>query len=239
MNQVNSVVPGSSVDAGLMAMKFNKRAGAASSSAMRRSMDRAMRIAGRKHNPIAANSADIVPWWWYDRLTTAVAVTSATEYDFFTVPIGGTKYKQDTNLEQVSRMNDPQHFNCTALKFYFASNMLKVDIDTLMNTYYMEFWIGGKVYAEGPLQLYPGGAGLSGVSAVSGQTTFTNGVPNPLAVVDFRMGDNPIGHHILQGQSFKVKVLTNAGFTTATTAAGGFGINLMCILEGILSRGVQ
>lgn len=203
-------------------------------------IERAIRTKNKNRNvnPIEEGRADIVPWIWYDRLTTAANTTTAVEYDFFTVPIGGTKFKQDTNMQQVMVLPQPQHFNCTSLQFYFSSRMLAVDIGTLMDTYYCEFWIGNKVYAEGPLSQFPGGAGLAGATTQTNVGVFSNGLPSPNAVVDFRIGDNPIGHHILQGQSFQVKVLSNAGFTTSA-ASGAIGLNLLTVLEGVLSRGVQ
>lgn len=206
-------------------------------------LKRAMRLSNknREANPIEEGRADIVPWVFYDRLTTAANTTTAVEYDFFTTPIGGTKFRQDTNLQQVSQLPNPQHFNCTSLQCYFSSQMTSVDIGKMLDTYYLEFWIGDKVYAQGPLSQFPGGAGISGVSTQTSIGVFSNGFPSPNAVVDFRMGDNPIGHHILQGQNFFVKVLTNAGYTTqATTAvASAIGLNLLVVLDGVLSRSVQ
>lgn len=203
-------------------------------------IERAIRQSAKKRNtnPIEEGRADIVPWILYNRLTTAAGTTTSVEYDFFTTPIGGTTYKQDTNLSQVSTLEQPQHFNTTSLQMYFSSRMLANDIGTFLDTYYCEFWIGGKVYAEGPLSQFPGGSGLAGFTTQTNVGAFSNGLPSPLAVVDFRIGDNPIGHHILQGQSFKVKVITNAGFATSTNT-GAIGLNLLCVLEGVLSRGVQ
>ena len=203
-------------------------------------IERAIRLKnkGRNSNPIEEGRADIVPWIFYDRLFTAANTTTAVEYDFFTQPISGTKFKQDTNLDQVSVLAQPQHFNTTSLQFYFSSRMFAVEIGTLLDTYYCEFWIGNKVYAEGPLSQFPGGSGLQGFTTQTNVGAFSNGLPSPLAVIDFRIGDNPIGHHILQGQTFKVKVITSAGFTTSNLS-GAIGLNLLCVLEGVLSRGVQ
>ena len=204
---------------------------------------RAMRLSNknRDSNPIEEGRADIVPWIFYDRLFTASNTTTAVEYDFYTNPQSGTKFKQDTNMEQVSVLPQPQHFNTTSLQMYFSSQMLVNDIGKFLDTYYLEFWIGNKVYAEGPLSQFPGGSGLQGFTTQTNTGAFSNGIPSPLAVVDFRIGDNPIGHHILQGQSFKVKVITSAGFTTTATAVNpnAIGLSLLCVLEGVLSRGVQ
>jgi hypothetical protein len=206
-------------------------------------IERAMRVgnAARLNNPIEEGRADIVPWYLYDRQFTAAAATTAVEYDYFTTPIGGSKTRQDTNMTQVQQLPNPQHFNCTSLQFYFSSRMNAVDTGTFLDTYYCEFWIGDKIYAQGPLSKFPAGAGLSGFAATTASTTtitaMSNGFPSPVAVVDFRMGNNPIGHHILQGQNFQVKVLTNAGFSLA--AGPAIGLNLLVVLEGVLSRSVQ
>lgn len=206
-------------------------------------IERAIRLSNkqRSDNPIEEGRADIVPWIFYDRLFTASNTTTSVEYDFFTQPISGTKFKQDTNLDQVSVLAQPQHFNTTSLQMYFSSQMLVADIGKFLDTYYLEFWIGNKVYAEGPPSQFPGGSGLQGFTTQTNTGAFSNGIPSPLAVVDFRIGDNPIGHHILQGQTFKVKVITSAGFTTTPTTSNpnAIGISLLCVLEGVLSRGVQ
>jgi hypothetical protein len=205
-------------------------------------IERLMRTGNRKQNPIEPNKADILPWYLYDEINVPSGTTTGTEVDFFSVPIGGTQFttvktKQQTNLEEVSKLSAPKHFNTTSLQIYFQASMLKADIDSALNNFWLEFWISDKIYAEGPLFKFPGGAGLSGATAVSGQSIWSNGLPSPIAVVDFRMGDNPIGHHILQGQTFRVKILGTA--FTPSSATGGVGLNFYCILEGILSRGVQ
>lgn len=230
-----------------IAAGYSKKSARAQQKQMINGIHRHMRLSGRGRvgNPIEPNKADILPWYLYDEINVAVNTAVGPEQDFFSVPIGGTqntitKTKQQTNMEQVSQLPAPQHFNCSALEIFFATNMLKTDIDSVLNNYYLEFWIGQKIYAEGPLFKFPGGAGLSGTSQQSGQQSWSNGIANPMAIVDFRMGDNPIGHHILQGQNFKVKILGTT-FTTVNSSANpaGTGLNFWCVLEGILSRGVQ
>lgn len=228
---------GRSLDETGLAMAVNQKL---KGKASRKDIEQAMRVGAKNRNvnPIEEGRADIVPWIVYDRLTTASNTATAVEYDFFTTPQSGTKTKQDTNMQQVMTLAQPQHFNCTSLQFYFSSRTMAVDIGTFLDTYYCEFVIGTKVYAEGPLSQFPGGAGVNGATTQTNVGVLSNGFPSPLAVVDFRIGDNPIGHHILQGQSFQVKVISSAGFTTSSLS-GAIGLNLLCVLEGVLSRGVQ
>ena|ERR1700722_12944444 len=226
-----------SLEATGRAMRLNQKLKGKASEA---DLKRAMRISNknRNQNPIEEGRADIVPWLLYDRLFTSAATATSVEYDFFTTPIGGAKYQQDTNLTQVQQLPNPQHFNCTSLQMYFSSQMIASDIGKFLDTYYLQFWIGDKVYAQGPLSMFPGGGGITGFTTATNTSIYSNGIPSPHAVVDFRMGDNPIGHHILQGQNFVVKVLTNAGFTTSATS-GAIGLSLLCVLNGVLSRSVQ
>ena len=185
--------------------------------------------------PVQVNQADIVKWFLYDRLLTAAGANTLAEYRFFTVPIGGAKTKAMTNLEQVSQLTAPDWMVIDTLGFYFSSDMTKVDVDTFLNTYYMELWLGGgKIYAEGPLFMYPSGAGLTGVATINNVAAYAVGVPNPLAVRDLRV--NGVGIQLLQGETIMVKVI---GTPFALAAGPSIGLNLTCLLDGTKSRAVR
>ena len=202
----------------------------------------------RRNNPIAANQADIVYWVLYDRWFIAAGQPMPAMFKFFNVPQGQnittggstyTKSKQDTNLTQVSTLEAPQWMNTIGLGVFFGSNMVKDDIDGIINTNYLEYWVTAKVYAEGPLQLFPAGVGIAGMTDQSNQASWTNGVAKNNNVFDLRlpaginlgMGTddqgNPVsittdglmGITILQSQTFNVTVKSdapagNAFFTT-------------------------
>ena len=209
----------------------------------------------RSKNPIAPNQADLVNWIIYDRWTVAAATTTPSQFKFFTQPIGtNSKTKTDTNMEQVQRLPDPQWANVIGVGFYLASTMGKVDIDALLNGYYHEFWVSQKVYAEGPIQCFPGASGLAASFATTAALTgpgagvLTNGVARTDNFFDARLPaglqlpgmvtDGLIGITILQGQSFHVDMNSPAG-TFSTAAGPAVGVNVMCYLYSILSRGVQ
>jgi hypothetical protein len=211
----------------------------------------------RAANPIAANQADLVNWPLYDRITASAGATTSASLTFFQVPIGTSgKTKSDTNLEQVSRLPDPQFYNATQIGFAFAPTMILPDIIAFLNAYYFEFWVGEKRYMEGPLQLAPSGTGVQGTSNITAaitQQTWTNGYPMGQSVMfDLRLpmgfslgsyqADGQTGITILQGQTFTVRLFAGSGTgitLTASGATGGTGLNLQCFLLGILSRGVQ
>lgn len=211
----------------------------------------------RGANPIAPNQADLVNFVLYDRLTAAAGATVSAQLTFFQQPIGtGGKSKTDTNLTQVSRLEDPQFFNATQIGFFFAPTMILPDIIAFLNSVYCEFWVGQKVYFEGPLQTAPSGAGVQGTSNITAaitQQTWSNGWPAGQSVMfDLRLpqgfslgnfvADGQTGITILQGQTFTIKLIAGSGTgitLTASGGTGGTGLNVMAYLFGILSRGVQ
>lgn len=194
------------------------------------------RTVGRRRNPIMPDWTDIQPWHFYDRLTTAVATAMAADQLFFTTPLSATKTKLDTNLKQAGRLPDPKHFLVTAMRFIFDSRMLLSDIQQIIGNFFIEFTIGDKIYAEGHFDLFPGGAGIYGMTTRTAEATWANGYPDPMAVDQW---GSDRGIHILQGQTFDVKARTPNTVTTATAAAGGTGSNIRCVLDGILYREVQ
>lgn len=191
----------------------------------------------RVQNPVVPNMADRQAWMLYDRLKVAASTAISSPYTFFQNGTGtGTppKPKEDTNLIQSGRLEDPQRFFVTALRFVFSSDMYLADMFLFQKNYYAEFWIGSKIYQEGPLPLFPGGAGTWGATTRSDQSVFGNGVPDPRSIN--LLGEE--GIWILQGQQFRVEIKTSATGTTSS-ASGAPGINILCVLDGILYRQVQ
>ena len=206
---------------------------------------------GRNQNPIVPGVADLVNWFYYDTaVTIAAGAATAAQYMFYTTPIGGTKTKTQTNMEQVSRLPDPYVFNATHLGLYFGSNMNKLDIDLLLANGYIEFRVGDKVYAEGPMQFFPGGAGLTGSGNIASTSAWVNGQPQLGNMFDMRLPgglqlgggnttDGNTGISILQGQTFKVTLYFPTQPTMTASGGGGVGASITCNLYGQLSRTSQ
>ena len=221
----------------------------------------------RKQNPISPNQADYVNWVLYDRITFAQAAVVPQLTRLFVIPLGsGGKTKVDTNLEQVGVLTAPQWFNCTGVSIYMNPNAAPIDIYNFMSTEYMEFWVSSKVYAEGPLDVYPqsggpvsSGWGTVAAAATTYETNTTNGWASIHNMYDVRLpaglplgsdsagnaviADGMIGITILQSQTFNIQLKADGGGATmAATAAipiSGIGLTVGARLHGILSRGVQ
>lgn len=221
-------------------------------------------LRGRKqhnlHNPIVPNMADYVNWILYDRLVTAAGGTIPTTTGLFTIPIGqSSKTKVDTNLDLVSQLPQPYWMNATHLGFYFNPNTLELDVNNLLTQSYMEFWVNNKIYLEGPLQCFQGGAGIYGNTAQTGSAILSNGVPNGNSnMYDLRLpaglnlgtvngapltSDGLTGITILQSQLFKVLIQLPGGALTLTannaTPTPGTGLTIQAFLHGHLSRSVS
>ena len=216
---------------------------------------RAAKRRARAENPIAPNQADIVKWILYDRFQFAAGTVVPNNFKFFTAPIGqGGKTKVDTNMEQVQRLADPLWFNTEGVGFFFNPQNDVADQANFMATEYMEFWVGQKVYSEGPIQCFPGGAGIWAAVGAAGTSASSNGEPRTDNVYDVRLPagihlgtdtagnaivtDGLIGITILQGQQFRVEMNAPAG-GASLQATPATGLTVMCYLFGILSRGVQ
>lgn len=195
--------------------------------------------------------ADIIdrgPWLFYDRLTTAAGQATQQLYAFFTVGISNTKTMSDTNLT-LNRLSPPQAFSVQSVGFIFGASMLLADVTALIKNYYHEFKILSKVYSQGPLDLFPGGAGLAGSVSTNSATAaqvqwLNNGLPTLTAAR--RFPDYP---RIIPAEvPFVVNVNAGAGtfnLNAAVAAVAGAGtpayggLDLRTVLDGILDREVQ
>jgi hypothetical protein len=223
------------------------------------------RARSRRSNPIVPNMADYVNWVLYDRIIYAAGATIPQLFKLFVAPIGsGTKTKVDTNLELVSSLPAPQWYNVTGISLFFNSNVAPVDAVSFLNTTYMEFWVSQKVYAEGPVDVFPSSGGLfmqNSTNLTAGSAAYVtntnNGWPSYHNMWDTRLpaglalgtsggqnvvADGIIGITILQSQTFNMQFKADGGGITlaagGATPIAGTGITVSARLHGILSRGV-
>src|SRR5579863_442959 len=199
-------------------------------------------------NVFMQDVVDRGPWLFYDRLQTAQNTNTQATYAFFNTPQGtGAKTKSDTNMVQGNRLPPPQAFSMQHIGFIFATTMLFADIAGFIKNYYFELKIGTKVFAEGPLHLFPGGAGLSGALATNHATTamlqiVNNGDPSLLATR--RFPDYPriipanvfFGLNVISGAS-TVALAAQVASTVISPVYGG--LDLMAVIDGVYDREVQ
>lgn len=212
---------------------------------------RAGALTPRGLEAVAAGMIDVQQMPLYDRVIIAAGVATTNPIQFFTVPIGsgngisGVKQIWDTNLTQASRLEAPRSFLIRAVRFYVEPDIALADLTALYKNYVLNLIVGEKTYQLAPIWFFPqGGGAYSGGNLSTARLASTvqeqfnaNGRPDPNAI---NIIAENLGIKIEQGENFRVELQGNT-FTPA--AAGGTtfgqGLNMRCVLDGVLSRQVQ
>lgn len=171
----------------------------------------------------------------YDTVTIAAAgVLSSTTASFFSnVGPGSGKTVAQTNLGQNRRLTAPEAFSVFSYRLRIAENVLLADMLTVYNLFAFQFYLGQKYYQRGPVWNYNAGGGINAMTTRTDSSIYTNGTPSReamhrLAVV-LVIGNQAEFYGDLAGDS---QTLTAA-------AAGGTGLRITCLLDGLYARGVQ
>ncbi len=200
----------------------------------------AQQAQGRNTNSIMEGWIDRGPWQYWDTAITFTGVQLAQTYSLFSIPIGAVNpfngnvanTKLITNMRAVNNFPPPRCLLLNAIQFYFSSQMIKSDIDLVLDGSYFEFKIDDKIFHEGQLYNYAGGAGLMGVSTQNGEEAWTNGFPAPQATR--RMDD--WSKYIAPLQSFYLNLYFPG---TPPTMTGPLGLYMKVTLDGLTDRSVQ
>lgn len=202
---------------------------------------------GKNTNSIMAGWVDRGPWQYWDTVDNGAGTTPGApgqpvpaQYQLFSVPIGAqnpltglTKTKLETNMTRQNQFPPPRCLLLVAVGFYFSSRMLKSDIDLILDGSYMEFRIDDKIFHEGQLWEFPGGAGLWGVTTNNGESVYTNGLPSPV----YQRRYDDWAKYIAPLQQFSLVI--NFPGTPPTMSSLGIGAYFVCPLDGLTDRSVQ
>ena len=197
---------------------------------------------GKNTNSIMAGWVDRGPWQYWDTITAGAGTVLAQTYSPFSVPIGAqnpltgtTKTKLQTNMVRGNQFPPPRCLLLISIGFYFASNVPKSDIDNILTSCYMQFKIDDKIFNEGLLQLFPAGAGLSGVTTQNGESVYTNGMPAPCYTRRY----DAWSKYIAPLQQFSMEVIFENPPTLSGTVDVDPGLNMLILLDGLTDRSVQ
>lgn len=195
---------------------------------------------GKNTNSIMAGWVDRGPWQYWDTITGAAGVALANSYSPFSVQIGAqnpltgaTKTKLETNMVRGNQFPPPRCLLLIQIGFYFSSRMLKPDIDKVLDNCWMEFRIDDKIFHEGQLWQFPGGAGLMGVSTQTGESVYTLGIPSPCYTRRY----DAWSKYIAPLQQFSMLIQFQG--TPPTMSSVGPGLYLPVYLDGLTDRSVQ
>lgn len=188
--------------------------------------------------PIEYGYADILTNVQWDtlRFEAGTRIAPNMSYKLFTKPVAYEKTFLDTSMYRINRLPEPQHMNVTHSQVAFGALNHPDDNAAFRSAAYYEFIIGQKCFDKAPLARFT--KELSSVEdfallAQEAAFAITEGAQLIGNHVEYRIGDNSIGHHILQGQSFGVTL------TIDETIIFKQPFKFVFMLEGVLSRSVQ
>jgi len=169
----------------------------------------------------------------YDTITYAASGTiNPTNSQFFTnvESTSGKTYAQ-TNMTQNGKLDAPEAFSVFGVRLNWSEDILRSDLQTLINSWAFEFWLGKKEYQRANLRHFSSGMGISGYTTKTAESFYTNGVPG-------RGSMNMLAVKLVIANQMSFYAFLS-GNTSQTLSASGNGLILLCELVGLYARGVQ
>lgn len=160
----------------------------------------------------------------YDTLIVAAGTLT---YRFFTVPVSGAKSRLFTNMTNQGVLASPQSFLVYAVRI-ILKEATSAQADAFINRTRAVFKVGEKEALVAPACLFSAGAGLYSNTAVATDRA-QNGDVNSRSIWTL---DKPV--QIGVNQSFYLDILYDVAPSTAEA-----GFYVLCVLDGVLTRGVQ
>lgn len=142
-------------------------------------------MAARDINSIMAGWVDRGPWQYWDTVRQAPSTALLAQYSPFSIPIGTqdpfssiAKTKLITNMVRGNNFPPPRCLVIMQVGFLFSPQMVKPDVDLVMDNAFIEVRIDDKIFFEGQIWQFPAGVGEAGFTTQTGQSAITNGFPS-------------------------------------------------------------
>lgn len=168
----------------------------------------------------------------YDTITYAASAQITTPNSQFFTNVGsqsGKSYVQ-TNMTQSQTLIAPEAFSVFGIRLYWDSTVLRADLNSILQGFVYEFWLGQKYYQRAPIPHFSAGMGISGFTTKTTESVYTNGTP-------LREGMHKLAIPLVIANQMKFYgQLVGSNFTLS---ASGSGLIMICELVGLYARGVQ
>jgi hypothetical protein len=181
-----------------------------------------------------SNQLDVQDTPVYDTITYAAGNTINTPNSQWFSNVGalsGKTYAQ-TNMSQTQKLDAPEAFSVFAVRLGFSEDILRSDLQTLLNSWAYEFWLGQKNYQRANIRHFASGWGISGYTTKTSESFYTNGLPSMQAVHGLAV------KLVIANQMTFYAQLTNGG-TPQVLSSSGNGLIFVNELVGLYARGVQ
>lgn len=181
-----------------------------------------------------SNQLDVQDTPVYDTITYAAAATINTpNSQFFSNVVQATSGKTaaQTNMSQTQKLDAPEAFSVFGIRVGWSEDVLRSDLQTLLNSWAYAFYLGQKWYQRANIRHFASGWGIAGFSTRTSESVYTNGWQSRDA-----MHLLAVKLVIANQMSFYAQL---EGAVQQVLNAGGTGLILVNELVGLYARGVQ
>lgn len=169
-----------------------------------------------------------------DTYTAGATINTPNSQFFSNVESGAGKTYAQTNMQENRRLAAPEAFSVFGVRLGWSEDILRADLQTFLNSWAYEFWLGQKNYQRANVRHFSSGWGIAGYTTRSSESFYTNGSPGRGS-----MNMVMVKLVIANQMSFYGQLNGAQSQTLATTANNGNGLILLNELVGLYARGVQ
>lgn len=182
---------------------------------------------------LISNQLDVQDTPIYDTITfTAGQTITPTNSVFFqNVEAGSGKTPAQTNMDVNGRLDAPEAFSVFGIRLGFSEDILRSDLQTLLNSWAFQFQMLKKPYSQANIRHYSAGWGITGYTTRTAESFYTNGMPGRGS-----MNLLSVKLVIANQQTFQAQLI---GAASQVLSSSGSGLILICELVGLYARGVQ
>lgn len=180
-----------------------------------------------------SNQLDVEDTPVYDTVTyTAGQTITQINASWFTNVEGpsGKGFAQ-TNMDTNGRLDAPEAFSVFGVRFNWSEGILRSDLQTFVDSWAFEFWLGKKNYQRANIRHFSSGMGISGYTTKTSESFYTNGLPGRQS-----MNMLLVKLVIANQMSFEAYLSGNTGQVLSSSGAGAI---FYLELVGLYARGVQ
>jgi hypothetical protein len=180
-----------------------------------------------------SNQLDVQDTPVYDTITYAAGGTINTPNSqwFTNVESNSGKTYAQTNMTQNGKLDAPEAFAVFGVRVGFSEGVLRADLQSLLDSWAYEFWLGKKEYQRANIRHFSAGWGISGYTTNTSESFYTNGTPGRQS-----MNMLAVKLVIANQMSFYAQL---TGAASQVLSASGTGLILLNELVGLYARGVQ
>lgn len=184
-----------------------------------------------------SNQLDVEDTPLYDTITyTAGASITGNQGGnsswFTNVENGSGKTLAQTNMTQNGKLDAPKAFSVFGIRLNWSEGVLRSDLQTLLDSWAFDFWLGDKSYQRGNIRHFSSGMGISGYTTKTSESFYTNGLPG-------RQSMNMLSVKLVIANQMSFMAFLTGSNTSQVLSSSGTGLIFLCELVGLFARGVQ